>query len=255
MLLSNIDGHIHALTHDFDGDWLAVVLVLHKESELLADVTQLEGHKSEVNANLGVGADFIGALELHLSKEFFIGVILEDDLLTSCSLTLELLTHLCRGFLLEGYVFLGSVFIAVNDFLLVYRHGVKNAVVPCVDIFNLLSKFLLVYEGYLPSILGFNIHLGGKSTIILNPDLPQCLLTEDHLTEVHSSLFRPLQVDQSLLAGADQRQIDGSCLREQVQGAVNILVQLWCKGNGYGCGETSTHASRRSVLNVEEVLD
>jgi len=77
------------------------------------------------------------------------------------------------------------------------------------------------------------------------------LLAEDHVTKVDFLFF---DLNECFLASADKGNVDSASFTENGEHGVDVLVELGCEGNGDGGGETCTHASRRRVLDVEEIL-
>ena len=78
------------------------------------------------------------------------------------------------------------------------------------------------------------------------------MLSENDIAEVDRRVF---DLNQGLLAGADERDVDAARLAQNGEHRVNVLVQLWRERDGDRGGETGGHAARRRVLNVEEVLN
>lgn len=67
--LRNVDGNVHALAEDLNGDRLAVVLVVQEEGEGLPHRAQLVGHEGEGELRRVVALDVICTFELYLCQE------------------------------------------------------------------------------------------------------------------------------------------------------------------------------------------
>ena len=78
------------------------------------------------------------------------------------------------------------------------------------------------------------------------------MLSENDVAEVDCWV---LNLDESLLASANQRNIDSSSLTKNREDRVDVFVKLRGESDRDSGGETSGHSTRWSVLNVEEVLD
>ena len=78
------------------------------------------------------------------------------------------------------------------------------------------------------------------------------MLSENDVAEVDCWVFN---LDESLLASANQWNIDSSSLTKNREDRVDVFVKLRGECDRDSGGETSGHSTGWSVLNVEEVLD
>jgi len=78
------------------------------------------------------------------------------------------------------------------------------------------------------------------------------LFAKDHISKIDEGFFN---FNQSLLACADQRDIDATSFTQDGEYRIDVFIQLWSESNGYGSGQTCRHATSWGILDVEEVLD
>jgi len=96
--LRYIYGHVHALTEHFDGNGLAVVLIIEEQREFLPDLSQLIRYECERYLHGGVPVDVICALELNLSEKLLERICRVQTGLPLGSLDVQV------GFNLSGYL-------------------------------------------------------------------------------------------------------------------------------------------------------
>ena len=125
--------------------------------------------------------------------------------------------------------------------------------VPCLlpPPFLLLFNIINGYEGNGRAIRSLHIDLGRQRPLVRDLKILSVLLSENDIAEVDRWI---LNLDQGLLARADQWDVDLARFTQNGEDRVDILVQLGSKGDGDRRGQTSGHATRRCILNVEEVL-
>lgn len=119
-------------------------------------------------------------------------------------------------------------------------------------LFFLLLDVLNRHEWYRGAVRCLHIDFGRQGALVLNLQVLSVLLAEDDTAEVN---LRVLDLDESLLARANQRDVDPAGFRQDGEHRVDVLVQLWRERDRDGRGQARRHASRRGVLNHEEVLD
>jgi len=69
LILLNINGNVDAVTSHRYRDWLCIILVLKKQSEILFNSSKLIWNKGHLYLGLRVSFDLSGSLELDLREE------------------------------------------------------------------------------------------------------------------------------------------------------------------------------------------
>ena len=69
LILLNINGNVDTVTSHRYGDWLCIILVLKKQSEILFNSSKLIWNKGHLYLGLRVSFDLSGSLELDLREE------------------------------------------------------------------------------------------------------------------------------------------------------------------------------------------
>ena len=119
---------------------------------------------------------------------------------------------------------------------------------PLLFLFDIIDG----HEGNGRTIWRLHIDLGRQRALVRDLEILSVLLSKDDIAEVDR---RVLDLDQGLLAGADEWDVDLARFTQDGEDGVDVLVELGSERDGDGRGETGGHAARRRVLNVEEVLD
>ena len=229
--LVHVNGDVDALALDYDGDGLAVVLVLEEDGELLEDRAELEGHEGEGDLGGGVAFDLCCSLKLHLRQELLIRI------------SLQLFAHLFLGFslcyvlLFKGHVVLGGYLLPFLLLLLIHFLLVLLFLLRLQELlFQLAVELVLVEEGDVLAVPGLHVYLGGERSVVLELKHSSGLLPVDDRAEVDEGV---VSGDQGFLAGALEGDEDLASLCKDRENAEDVLVQLWGEGDSDGRRKTS----------------